>query len=173
MESTGIQKKICLLGDMAVGKSSLVRQFVNSVFDEKYLNTIGVTISRKPVQVAESKVIHFVIWDLAGSEDYNGYSLNYLQGAAGAILVCDLTREATLSETPKYQERLKAISSQTQFVIFGNKVDLVGTLHAREQRLAQLARDLNISYLLTSAKTGLNVEYGFHMLARKIMFQVP
>jgi len=170
METTSIQKKICLLGDLAVGKTSLVRQFVQHAFEEKYLSSIGVTISQTPVEVAENKTIQLVVWDLAGSEEHDGYRANYLQGAAGAILVCDLSREGTLHSMAKYQERLLAVSPNAQVLIFANKTDLVPLRKIPEHQLERMAEELNASYLIASAKTGLNVENGFQWLARKLMF---
>ena len=171
METTGIQKKICLLGDLAVGKTSLVRQFVQHAFEEKYLSSIGVTISQTPVEVADNKMIHLVVWDLAGSEEHHGYRVNYLQGVSGAILVCDLSREGTLHSIVKYHERLLTISPDAQVLIFANKTDLVLPRKIPEHQLERIAEELKAPYLIGSAKTGLNVEIGFHLLTRKLMFK--
>ena len=88
---SAVQKKVCLLGDFAVGKTSLIRRYVEDRFDDKYLSTIGVKISRKIVQRPDY-ALTLLIWDLAGGDDINQLSRRYLLGAVGAILVCDLTR---------------------------------------------------------------------------------
>ena len=89
-----IQKKICLLGEFAVGKTSLIRRYVEDKFSDKYLSSIGVKVSRKNVELGDDTV-KLLIWDLAGGEDYTQSS--YLMGAAGALLVCDVTRADTLT----------------------------------------------------------------------------
>src|SRR5262249_40683115 len=103
MEQTVItySKKICLLGEFAVGKTSLVRRFVYNLFDDRYISTIGVRVSRKTVAVpVETQVaeLTMMVWDLAGSEEFNRVSMSYLRGAAGAVLVYDLTRAHTFDE---------------------------------------------------------------------------
>lgn len=170
MENTVIQKKICMLGDFAVGKTSLVRHFVYSIFDEKYLSTIGVVISQKRVQVTDSRFVQMIVWDLSGSEEFNGHRETYLKGAAGAFFVCDLTREKTFPLLARYRERLGNVSPNAAFIVLGNKSDLVAdALQDSEQRVARLAEDLKCPYFITSAKTGLNVEQGFYALAQKMI----
>ena len=88
-------KKICLLGDFSVGKTSLVRRFVHNRFDDQYISTIGVKVSRKTVvlPVADDLVeLTLMVWDLAGSQGTTPIAASYLRGAVGAVLVCDLTR---------------------------------------------------------------------------------
>ena len=90
-----ISKKICLLGDFAVGKTSLVQRFVYALFDDKYISTIGVKVSRKTVVLPrEDEVVELtlMLWDLAGSEEFGRVRASYLRGAVGAVLVCDVTR---------------------------------------------------------------------------------
>ncbi len=95
-----IQKKVCLLGDFAVGKTSLVRRFVEGRFDDKYLSTIGVKISRKTL-ARPYGALHLIVWDLAGGEEFGAES-SYLRGAAGALIVGDLTRRETLESFERY-----------------------------------------------------------------------
>ena len=169
MNTIILKKKICLLGSFAVGKTSLVRRFVDNSFDEKYLSTVGVTISRKEVQVKQNTAVNMVIWDLAGADKFNGKHTSYLQGAAGAFLVCDLSRKETFSYIKKYQERIESISPNIKLIIIGNKVDLIASPQNAERELAQLADEINASYFLTSAKEGTNVEGGFHTLAEALV----
>jgi len=169
MENKIIQRKICLLGSFAVGKTSLVRRFVYNLFDEKYLSTIGVTISRKQVQVTDDTLLQMVIWDLAGGDEFNGKHASYLQGSAGALLVCDLTREETFRQLLAYREKIRNISPKAKVVVFGNKSDLVGSLQEAELRLTQLAHEMDAPQFLTSAKDGANVEYGLQVLAQNLV----
>ncbi|MEO0836337.1 MAG: ADP-ribosylation factor-like protein, partial [Cyanobacteria bacterium J06642_3] len=90
-----ISKKICLLGDFNVGKTSLVRRFVEDTFSDRYLTTVGVKISRKSMTVSTEQDIHQVnllVWDLEGNTKFKSITPSYLKGASGSIIVADLTR---------------------------------------------------------------------------------
>jgi small GTP-binding protein len=163
-----IQKKICLLGEFAVGKTSLVRRFVYDRFDDKYLSTIGVKISRKEIDHADLPPLHLLIWDLAGGEDFRGAQANYLRGTAGALLVCDLTRTATLPPLEGYYDRLQTLSDSTPVVVLANKVDLAEELQIHEPELVELAERLKAPLFITSAKTGAGVEEAFIRLSERL-----
>jgi small GTP-binding protein len=169
MQSPVVQKKICLLGDFGVGKTSLVKQFVYSIFEEKYLSTIGVSISQKGVQISAGSLLQMVIWDLSGSEEFNGHRTSYLRGASGALLVCDLVREKTTESLASYREQLENVSPAAKFVIIGNKSDIAGSLEDRERDISRAADDLKAPYFITSAKTGYNVENAFQTLAASLV----
>ncbi len=160
-----VQKKICLLGDFAVGKTSLVRRFVESRFDDKYLSTIGVKISRRSLQRAYG-TLNLLIWDLAGSEEFK--ESTYLQGSAGALIVCDLTRRSTLETLKNYASYLYQFSLGAPLVFIGNKMDLSDQYAIKEYELKEIAATFDSPYLLTSAKTGDQVENAFNLLAEKL-----
>ena len=109
-KTIAVQKKICLLGDFSVGKTSLINRFVYDRFDERYLSTIGVKVTRKELAPRQGRPAHLLIWDMAGSEDFSGVRNNYLQGASGALLVCDLTRANTLDSLTNYTRPLRQTS---------------------------------------------------------------
>ena len=165
-----IQKKVCLLGDFAVGKTSLVRRFVEGKFEDKYLSTIGVKISRKSL-VRDDYNLNLLIWDLAGGDDFSKAGASYLRGAVGAIIVCDLTRKETLAAYSYYAEQLRAINPQSALIFAANKVDLTAERVIDEDALQDACQALNGTYLLTSAKTGENVENTFGLLATAIEAQ--
>lgn len=168
--STILQKKVCMLGDFAVGKTSLVRQFVEGRFDDRYLSTIGVKISRRTVTLDSATTMHLLIWDLAGSEEFTGAQASYLQGAAGALLVCDLTRAATLPSVARYAVRLREVSPQAPVLLLANKADLSEQHEILEAQLAETARSIQAAgVFLTSAKDGRNVESAFLQIARSIL----
>lgn len=167
--SAVIQKKICMLGDFAVGKTSLTRRFVEGQFDDRYLSTIGVKISRRSINLPDLPVFNMLLWDLAGSEEFTGVQASYLQGASGALLVCDLTRRATLASISTYAQRLRKVSPQAAIVIAGNKEDLQEQCEISPQRLADLAEQTGASWFTTSAKTGTGIEQAFQNLAQQIM----
>lgn len=169
MPDTVSQKKICILGDFAVGKTSLIQRFVYSTFDEKYLSTIGVTISQKDIRTSPDVSIRLILWDLSGSDQFNGRRTSYLAGASGAFLVCDLSREETINSLMSYREQLGTIAPNAAFVLIGNKMDLLDSSPQQENNLNDIAGLLDCRYFLTSAKTGLNIEESFLHLAKKLV----
>ncbi len=167
-----VSKKVCLLGDFAVGKTSLVRRFVYNRFDDKYLSTIGVKVSRKTVNVPhhdQIMALTLMLWDLAGSEEFSAMRASYLRGAAGGILVCDLTRPETLNSLFSYVEDLSRLNPKARLILAANKHDLVDQHQLSETEIATAADQLNISYYLTSAKTGNDVESLFRQLGRQLI----
>ena len=162
-----IQKKICLLGDFSVGKTSLIRRYVEERFDESYLSTIGVHMSRKRLE-RENHFLDFFIWDLVGGEDFKKAGQSYLIGAAGALIVCDLTRLDTLPKLANYAEQLHAVSKTAVLIFIGNKADLVDERVISDEAIQETIAPFANSYLLTSAKSGHNVNSAFHQLANAI-----
>jgi len=164
---SAVQKKVCLLGDFAVGKTSLVRRYVEGRFDEKYLSTIGVKISRKVLQRPDHE-LNLLIWDLAGGDDIDQLSRRYLLGAVGALLVCDLTRPETLDILGQYIGVMHEVNRNSVLILAGNKADLEEELGLGEEQLAAGAERLGLPWLLTSAKDGQGVEEAFELLASGI-----
>lgn len=164
-----ISKKVCLLGDFAVGKTSLVRRFVYDLFDEKYISTIGVKVSRKTVAVPteDGAVVELtmMLWDLAGSEDFSQIRGSYMRGAAGAILVCDLTRPETLANLDGYLADLRQVSPLALTIVVANKSDSPDQPLLLSQVKEGAAR-LGAKCFVTSARTGENVEDIFRHLGR-------
>lgn len=160
-----IQKKICLIGVPAVGKTSLVRRFVEGLFSDQYLTTIGVKIDRREVKVG-GQAVRLVVWDIAGDDAYSPLNLGYLRGAAGILLVADGTRPTTLERALELREAIEAKHGTMSVVVALNKADLetewaldashMGTLH-------------ELVTIRTSAKTGLGVEDAFDALARQTL----
>ena len=162
-----IQKKVCLLGTSGVGKTSLVAQFVHSMFSEKYLTTVGVKIDKKTVTVDGTEVT-LVIWDLAGDDDFQRLQSSYLRGTSGYLLVADGTRRVTLDQALELQKRVADTLGSAPFLLALNKADLAPQWEVEEARLASLAAQ-NFSVLKTSAKEGAGVEDAFVQLARRMI----
>lgn len=164
-----LSKKICLLGDYAVGKTSLVRRFVYNLFDDKYLSTIGVKVSRKMIALPHNNDIvelTLMLWDLAGSEEFNDVRASYLRGSAGAIIVCDLTRPATLEAVPKYATELRQVNPAARLVVAANKGDLTEKHQLTQEQVGAQASALGAPHYQTSAKSGANVEAVFRQLGQ-------
>ncbi|HSH01545.1 MAG TPA: Rab family GTPase [Anaerolineae bacterium] len=160
-----INYKICLLGSFAVGKTSLVRRFVESSFDENYLSTVGFQVKRKSLKY-NNRQYQLMIWDLAGGEDYN--ESVHLSGCHGALVVCDLTRPDSIDAYHKYHQQLAQIAPNAQIIYLANKADLTDERQIGNDTLAQVSADLGAPYLLTSAKTGQNVEAAFELIVKQI-----
>jgi len=168
---TRLSKKICLLGDFAVGKTSLIRRFIYGFFEDTYVSTVGVKVSRKTIQVAPFGTrieIALMLWELAGSDDFRRLRPTYLRGSAGAVLVCDLTRPQTLENLPQYAQDLLKINPHAFFVLVANKRDLVEQNYRLEQEVEAISVKLNAPYYLTSAKTGEAVQTFFQDLSERV-----
>jgi small GTP-binding protein len=118
-----MQKKICMLGAFSVGKTSLVKRYVDSVFSETYLTTVGVKIDKKVVELP-GRTVNLILWDLAGEDDINAFRMAYLRGAAGYVLVADGTRPATLDVALSLRRRVEIDHGALPFVLLLNKNDL-------------------------------------------------
>ncbi len=165
-------RKVCLLGDFAVGKTSLVRRFVHNLFDDKYISTIGVKVSRKTVAVprkGEIVEVTLMLWDLGGGEEFERVRPSYLRGAAGAVLVCDLTRPRSLTELSGYVEELERINPEARFIIAANKRDLTKERKLAPEKVEQIAEQLKAVCYETSAKTGDEVEKLFHHMGELLV----
>jgi hypothetical protein len=162
-----IQKKICMLGAFAVGKTSLVRQFVESIYSDKYHTTVGVKIDKKQVSAAGQEV-NLLLWDIQGEDGVQKLRPAYLRGSAGYILVIDVTRRSTLDTAYAIQQSAQDIIGLVPFVVVVNKTDLVGEWDLDDQAIDNLSRNGWTVYR-TSAKTGQHVEDAFLTLTQKIM----
>ena len=161
------QKKIALLGASGVGKTSLVRRFVASLFDEKYLTTIGVKVDKKTVRVGTEDVT-LMIWDVAGAEEHFSVPSAYVKGAAGYLLVADGTRIETFDAAAGIVEQMDRDLGPLPFVFVANKKDLVDAWQADAARLDAM-RSRSVAVLTSSAKTGEGVEEAFQQLASAIV----
>jgi small GTP-binding protein len=166
-----IQKKICMLGAFAVGKTSLVRRFVLSIFSDKYLTTVGVKIDKKSLRVGEVDV-NLILWDLAGDDDLPRVNMCYLRGASGYLLVVDGTRRSTLDNALTLQKSVEEISGEKlPFVLLLNKRDLLNEWQFDEDIVAEFVKN-GWNVLYTSAKTGHGVEEAFMTLTRLMLGEV-
>lgn len=161
------QKKICMLGSFAVGKTSLVSQFVYSEFSDKYLTTIGVKVDRKEVCV-ENEPINLLLWDIHGDDDFQKVRGSYLRGMAGYFLVVDGTRSDTLDTAEDLHRLAVDAAGDKPFSLLLNKSDLHDDWILDSQRLGRLVED-GWDVRRTSAKTGENVEASFFDLAARIL----
>jgi small GTP-binding protein len=168
-----IQKKIILLGDGAVGKTSLIRRFVVDKFDDKYILTIGSKITAKNINIhkIEKKFqMKLQIWDILGQKGYTKLHKSSFRGTDGVILVCDITRKTTLLSLKDYWiPEVHNIAGKIPFVILANKSDLLGNAAFEEEEIMELASNFQASYYYTSAKFGDNVQKAFESIGLSIV----
>jgi small GTP-binding protein len=162
-----LQKKICMLGSFAVGKTSLVRRFVESIYSDVYQTTVGVKIDKKNVKVDE-KEISLVLWDIYGEDDYQKMRWTYLRGASGYLLVADGTRKTTLEKAVSLEQKVREEVGAIPFVLVINKSDLIRDWELDPALESQLAAH-GWGILRSSAKTGEGVEESFSLLTRKML----
>ncbi|WP_299884759.1 Rab family GTPase [uncultured Lacinutrix sp.] len=161
-----ISKKIVLLGHFGVGKSSLIRRFVENTFSENYKVTIGVHIFKKNVEIPEKDTdVSLVIWDLEGNDDINNTRLSYLIGTNAFIYVYDVTRPATYENLQAEIDFLKEKQKNTPIKVVGNKNDLVTKAFLKENN-DNFGR---LTDLYVSAKTGNQVDFLFSKLAESLL----
>lgn len=184
-----IQKKVCMLGGTAVGKTSLVTRFVSSVFSDAYLTTVGVKISKKTVAVDPapdgtadhpavpgattnhstaprpgSVDVDLMVWDIYGEDEFQKMRASYLRGAAAYLLVVDVTRRATLDTARALQALAVQTVGRVPFVLLLNKSDLSAQWDLDDGLLDRLRAE-GWRIWQTSAKTGAGVEEAFRALA--------
>lgn len=161
-----LQKKICMLGAFSVGKTSLVRRYVESIFSDAYLTTVGVKIDKKTLTV-DGRSLNLIVWDIAGEDEVSSIRMSYVRGAAGYLLVVDGTRPETLEVALSIQVRMASEVGTAPFILLLNKHDLKENWAISDQRLAE--PDL-AGWVVrpTSAKTGEGVEAAFEELARRM-----
>jgi small GTP-binding protein len=170
MTDPKVSKKICLVGDFGVGKTSLVRRFVDRSFSDQYLTTVGVKISRKLVEI-NPQSLQLLIWDLEGSSKFKAISATHLQGASGAIIVADLSRAETVKHLEDHIHTFLTINPKGMIIVALNKTDLVtAEAIAQVQKMPELNDPTKILGVYpTSAKTGDSVDQIFTKLAIAIL----
>jgi small GTP-binding protein len=160
-------RKVCLLGDFGVGKTSLVSRFVRNTFSERYLTTVGVKVDSKQVDAGGGDPVKLVIWDIAGKSALDALNQTYLRGASGVMLVADGTREPTLRSALYLLMQAKSLLQEPAAVLLVNKLDLIDRWEIQPTTLQELRKTLPV--FESSARTGDGVEAAFRELARQVV----
>ncbi|MEN9847919.1 MAG: hypothetical protein RL368_659 [Pseudomonadota bacterium] len=163
-----LQKKICMIGDFAVGKTSLVGRFVRQSFSEKYLTTVGVKIDTKLIKLSEEQEVKLILWDIAGNDALTTTTTSYLRGAAGYILVVDGTRKPTWQSAIQLQAAVTAQTGDKPFACLLNKADLREQWEVTPNLVAPQVEQ-GWKLIESSAQTGMGVEEAFTWLAWQLL----
>lgn len=158
-----------MVGSYGVGKTSLVKRFVHSIFSEKYHITIGVKIDKKTV-IMDNQEIKLLLWDIAGEEDAFTIPPSYVKGSDGYLLVIDGTRMNTYEQAIDIQKRIREAMGDIPFIVVLNKSDLVDDWELGEDILDDM-RQRNWMVIKGSAKLGTGVEEAFDAIVREMLDQ--
>ncbi|MCL7765231.1 GTP-binding protein [Polaribacter sp. Z014] len=154
-----IAKKVLLVGNFGVGKTSLIKRFVLNEFTEDYISTIGVRVSKKVVEY-KNETIKLMIWDVAGTTGNEKIPKAYFLGSSAAMYVFDVSREETYLTIEENLKMVKELSGLQNITIVGNKKDLLS-----KEELENVVQKVSVDIdLITSAKEDENVEDAFMKL---------
>tara|TARA_R110001592_G_scaffold61101_3_gene186036 strand:+ start:1128 stop:1613 length:486 start_codon:yes stop_codon:yes gene_type:complete len=157
-----VAKKVLLVGNFGVGKTSLIRRFVLNEFSEEYISTIGVRVSSKIIKI-DNEEIKLLIWDVAGTSADEKVPKSYFLGSSAAMFVFDLSREETYTNIKNQVDVVRELSGLQNITVIGNKKDLVTS-----EEIERLKKTISIPIdLITSAKDDENVEDAFKELAKQ------
>ena len=164
--------KILLLGDAAVGKTSLIRRFVEGKFEKDYIMTIGMEPYSR-YDTIKGTYICYSLWDIAGQDRFKAMRSMFFRGAKASIITFDLTRKSSFENTSKWIEEAREFSPDQLFILVGNKVDLEDVREVTSKEGQEMAKKLGaISYIETSAKTGINVGEAFTRIGTETLDKV-
>ncbi|NHI92652.1 MAG: GTP-binding protein [Candidatus Lokiarchaeota archaeon] len=158
--------KVVICGDHGVGKTSLLRRFVENKFDKDYLSTLGANILSKEYVTPKGNIIELLLWDIAGQQVFKHARNKFYQGAQGAVVVYDVTRPMSFQNIDEWLEELQD-SPVNSMILVGNKIDLPKEVLAEDAQ--KFAEEKGMSFLETSALSNTNVNEAFKTLAMEIV----
>ncbi len=170
-----LKAKVCLVGENAVGKTSLVRRYVLDQFDNRYITTLGAKVMKKEVRVENPEhsglvIVDLTIWDIMGQSSFRELLREaYFSGAQGVLAVVDLTRLETLDKVTAWIEAVMRTTGPVSVIVAGNKADLADRAAYGPAEIESVTRIPSSDQFLTSAKTGASVNATFERLASLIV----
>jgi len=171
MVESDFKFKICMLGEGTVGKTSLVHRFIENKFQEDYKATLGVNILQKHLKIDDNSV-SVNIWDLGGQDTFENLRKLYLEGSKGALVIFDLTNRESFEKLGAWIQDFRESQEEKPFCLIGNKADLKDQIVVTEEEARLLAKEHGVNLIITSAKTGENVEKAFVNLGKEILEEI-
>jgi small GTP-binding protein len=171
-EPLNVIKKVCLLGDPAVGKTSLIRKYVYDVFDDSYIPTIGTKVTKKSLEftIGDSLIhLSILIWDILGQKEFMTFHRTYYQGSEAGLLVCDATRPETIENLRTWIASFEESIGKVPIIFLVNKTDLIDTSTYDDTVIQGLCDEHGTRYYFTSAKNGDNVELAFKAISESLV----
>lgn len=166
MEKKRFIRKVCLLGDGGVGKTSLVRRFVEDSFRDEYIVSFGTKVSKKVLEIGDVELT-LMLWDILGQKSDDSLHSAYYKGANGAMLVCDVTRAQTIEHLDKWKASFLKVAPEAKIILVANKTDLEAKVPMGQ--LMAKAEGLGGEMIMASAKSGEGVEAAFLKLGAAVM----
>jgi small GTP-binding protein len=164
--------KIVLLGEANVGKTSLLYRWIENKFRENYKSTLGVNLLKKDMNITGYGEVSAQIWDLGGQESFKSLRRLYLEGANGALLLYDVTNKESYEKLEEWILSFKQDRENEPIILIGNKSDLKDKIKIKDKDANEFAKKNNMDIIITSAKTGENVEKSFIELTTKILKKI-
>jgi len=163
--------KVCMVGDEAVGKTSLIRRYVYSMYDEAYIRTVGTMVSKREIELPEiGYTASLIIWDIMGRKDFiDLFKDAYFKHVRGVLAVFDLTRPRTLESLKEWIGGIKSSVGEVPTYILANKQDIRPKDGLSDGDIERFCSSYACPWRKTSAKTGENVERAFSELAVHIL----
>ena len=175
MATKKMKAKICLIGESAVGKTCLIRRYVLDMFDDKYIATLGTKVTKKEMIIdhptQNGKVdLTFLIWDIMGQKGFRELLKEaFFDGAKGIMAVCDVTRKYTLNDLDEWIYSVYEVAGNIPIVLLANKCDLKSNAGFWDEEVRDFAEKYDATWLLTSAKTGENVQVAFNKIGEQVI----
>ena len=166
--------QLLIIGDTAVGKTSIISRYANGTFKEEYIVTVGLDYSIKQ-EIIDDKSIQIKIWDTAGQERYKSLTQNYFRNAEGVILTFDVTSTESFGNLKywisSFKENMEKKNIFIPVIIIGNKIDLVDSREINKEDAEKFSKEKNYKYFETSAKTGEGVDEAIKELVNQVLKQ--
>ena len=160
--------KILLLGDSSVGKTCFLMRYADNTFQEIHMSTIGLDYKLKNVQLDDGKIVKIQIWDTAGQDRFRSITKNYYKGAHGIILIYDVTSRKTFENIKNWVKQIKEeVSDKVTIILVGNKIDDETNRKVSTEEGEAMAKEVNLEFFETSAKSGTNIDSTFNELVKK------
>ena len=157
--------RISMLGDSSVGKTSLINTFLNVEFTENVLSNIGIEKTETKMTMKDGNEMKIIIWDTAGQERFHSISTGTIKNAQGIVVTFDVTKQKSFDNVKRWLENIRENNDKIPIVLFGNKCDLVEKREVKEKEAQEFAKNNNLTYFETSAKSNINVKEGFTKIA--------